>query len=1053
MRILAAAIDGYGCFSERNLELRPGLQILIGPNEQGKSTLRDFIGDMLYGQKRSATQRIYDENNELRCPWSKPDAYGGRLVYQLDDGRAIEIHRRFDKKNEAVQVFDRARGEDITAQFEILRNREPQFAQSHLGLSKDVFLNTATITYMTLENLGDAEALDQIRERILALADTGDERNTAEAALRRLETRLAAIGPPAARTKPLPAARARLLELNREYEQARALQQETAGIEKRRRIVLEEIRDLQERRAALESRRAALERCERAQNLREAEGLQARIDEATQQCFPLSSVRDFPLDQTHEVQNAATRVAAVRAQLEHMRAQRTLTQEQAAAEAQRLADGAGAAEDIPETYDQRLAEIATRIQRMRARLDSIEAARAAADDRRRAAEEELAAMPDFSRIVPEDPVTWLSQLASSFRAAVRAREDEWRKVELVRNQIEAMKNALGRPETLFSQCADFPAAAREYESQTQLRDEQTAQWRATIDRLHITAEHYGERIPGFAWLSVMTASLFIGLSIAAYVLGHPGIYVPMGFAFGAAAYFLGNMVYARSRSQDTLHQAERHEVELAQLRAEADERCALIDRLIVEGGCQTLRELEGKYDQYHKDAQEMESLVEAHAEQERRTDEAEQHAVEFLEHCRTTFLGMGQELQTDANIEEAAGRAMARYQVYRGAKQRAAENRAQITRHDTDARKIRDELDGALDEERTLALEVRRLMRENGYPEENKHDDALAALRSFRIRHAQVREKQGRIDVLREGAADMQRQIEVQDGELRTCMDLLSRRLAQGGCETVEQWQERAEQAKRYREIWARRVSLEEQLRGVLRGQNLDALRAAVEAEGPLPAEVPAQADAIREELKTLAEAIDARGKEEHALHLQLTERGAGVRALSEIEEDRADVESSLRALEFEREAAEYALAVIDEIARDKHSRIAPRLAAAASAFLREITGAAYEEMFISRDLHISVRIPQTQRLLAEPGKVLSKGTIDQVYLALRLAMVRQLSENGETLPLLLDDPFANYDDRRLAQALGLLSRLGAEHQILLFTCRDDVARAAQAVGAEILTI
>ena len=131
MKIRRISIDGYGRFAGRSLDFAPGLQIIIGPNERGKSTIRAFIGDMLYGQKKGAAQRSYDETNELRTPWETPDCYGGSLVYELRDGRQIEVTRNFDRKREALQVFDRTNAREITGDFELLRNREINFAQSH----------------------------------------------------------------------------------------------------------------------------------------------------------------------------------------------------------------------------------------------------------------------------------------------------------------------------------------------------------------------------------------------------------------------------------------------------------------------------------------------------------------------------------------------------------------------------------------------------------------------------------------------------------------------------------------------------------------------------------------------------------------------------------------------------------------------------------------------------------------------------------------------------------------------------------------------------------
>ncbi|MCC6155680.1 MAG: AAA family ATPase, partial [Candidatus Hydrogenedentes bacterium] len=207
MRFTTLWLDGYGRFSDHRIELKPGLQVILGPNEQGKSTIRNFISDMLYGQRRGA-QRNFDDANELRRPWSGGERYAGRLVYVLDDEREIEVQRDFDKKRGTISVFDRTHMRDITAEFERLKNKEPNFAEQHLGLSKAVYLSTATIGPMTLDDLGDDDALAQIREKIVSLADTSDESGTADAALRILNDRITEIGRAVSHSKkPLPLAK------------------------------------------------------------------------------------------------------------------------------------------------------------------------------------------------------------------------------------------------------------------------------------------------------------------------------------------------------------------------------------------------------------------------------------------------------------------------------------------------------------------------------------------------------------------------------------------------------------------------------------------------------------------------------------------------------------------------------------------------------------------------------------------------------------------------------------------------------------------------------
>ena len=65
--------------------------------------------------------------------------------------------------------------------------------------------------------------------------------------------------------------------------------------------------------------------------------------------------------------------------------------------------------------------------------------------------------------------------------------------------------------------------------------------------------------------------------------------------------------------------------------------------------------------------------------------------------------------------------------------------------------------------------------------------------------------------------------------------------------------------------------------------------------------------------------------------------------------------------------------------------------------------------------------------------EVLSRGTLEQIYLALRLSAGKALSRE-ECLPILLDEAFAMYDDDRLEQTLGVLSELSS--QIVIFTCQ-----------------
>ncbi|KMY67896.1 hypothetical protein AAU61_08575 [Desulfocarbo indianensis] len=117
-----------------------------------------------------------------------------------------------------------------------------------------------------------------------------------------------------------------------------------------------------------------------------------------------------------------------------------------------------------------------------------------------------------------------------------------------------------------------------------------------------------------------------------------------------------------------------------------------------------------------------------------------------------------------------------------------------------------------------------------------------------------------------------------------------------------------------------------------------------------------------------------------------------------------------------------------------------PSLLQKASAWLQKASAGAYE--WLGSDI-FEQKAGQDPSLNARPGpaarereaEALSRGTRDQLYLSLRLALAQEITSGGEPVPLLLDDPLVNFDDRRLAAALAMLAGLAGERQVLLFTC------------------
>ncbi|MBR5095039.1 MAG: AAA family ATPase [Oscillospiraceae bacterium] len=151
---------------------------------------------------------------------------------------------------------------------------------------------------------------------------------------------------------------------------------------------------------------------------------------------------------------------------------------------------------------------------------------------------------------------------------------------------------------------------------------------------------------------------------------------------------------------------------------------------------------------------------------------------------------------------------------------------------------------------------------------------------------------------------------------------------------------------------------------------------------------------------------------------------------------------SSLSCMEEERDQlqAEYdaitlALEVLRDADREIQTRFSPQLGHLAAEYMSAVTGGRYEDVLIGRDL--SARVRAKGEIVARDPGYLSAGTLDLMYLAVRLAVCELALPEGEPCPLILDDALVNLDEERTQQAIELLKQIARERQVILFTCRQ----------------
>ncbi len=128
--------------------------------------------------------------------------------------------------------------------------------------------------------------------------------------------------------------------------------------------------------------------------------------------------------------------------------------------------------------------------------------------------------------------------------------------------------------------------------------------------------------------------------------------------------------------------------------------------------------------------------------------------------------------------------------------------------------------------------------------------------------------------------------------------------------------------------------------------------------------------------------------------------------------------------------AIDLALETMTEVSTSIRASFGLLLNKTASDLIAGITGGIYSSMSVDENLNIFMNT----RTKLVPIEQVSSGTMDQIYLALRMAVARLMQGENEPLPLIFDDSFVQYDDERLRTALRWISD-SYDGQSIIFTC------------------
>lgn len=137
---------------------------------------------------------------------------------------------------------------------------------------------------------------------------------------------------------------------------------------------------------------------------------------------------------------------------------------------------------------------------------------------------------------------------------------------------------------------------------------------------------------------------------------------------------------------------------------------------------------------------------------------------------------------------------------------------------------------------------------------------------------------------------------------------------------------------------------------------------------------------------------------------------------------------------------------LLDAIRRTYEAEHQPETLREASGYLRDLTGGHYVRVWTPLDADVLMVDDAHGKTLSVD--LLSRGTREQLFLSLRLALVSAFGRRGATLPLVLDDVLVNFDSTRVTATARLLAKFAANgFQVLVFTCHEHIAQIFHDLG------
>lgn len=1031
MKIERARVDGFGRFNGQ--EFGPfdrGLTVLHGPNEAGKSTMLAFLRTMLFGWPLQKRAEFY--------PALERGTHGGRLFLAGEDGAAWTLTRTESPRGASLE---------LSGPGGRVPQPEAKLATLLGHASKAVF---ETVFAFSLDGLQDAKSLDE-KDVSSQIYSAGMGAAALPAALKRIEAERAGMFLPGGQMPEISKTLAKIAQAERELQGLGLNADRYAELMQ---LLAELRRDLD----ADTCRVAELEKARRRkERMRDAWPDYGVLQAATARIGSLQDYPGFPGDALPRLEKLEDASARARAEFERATEAHALAVQQA---------------QLPEP-DERLLTLGEQIERLPQErtnvvklLEELPRRIQQSDDAAREFSTSLRAVGhgwDATRLEQFDDSEQARGLVDGWQARLEAAAHEGTEalgeLQAGARELESARERAARVQLVLDELGeptmDADAIERRYVGLVTARTRLDEWLRARkaheqAQEIALSLSEETVTVPATArgqgkGLGTLLVLGGLGLGTAGMLLG--GNATLIGAASGVAATATGAWLWWREARRTGPAAVRSSAAVAAESRAEAarqaESECrARLEEVLAEVGAlepaaeqlaaveTRLRAADAAWSKWvqtrQQAAERQQEFVHLRAQQETRESAANlaaQQHTNVLEGWQAWLTARGLDPALSPASTKAvfalAGTARAKAQAVAAAEHRVAAMRADIEEYRARVVAIAGPLEMPVPiDDRELAGFADKLV--SGHRDSQEAARRLAAAR----------------DTEAQAAAAVARRL----GEAEAAESAVAAFVRLGGTHDREEFRRRAR-------VCAERCVEQEKQQAALERLQTQAGTAEA-AERLIHALTTTDLDTLEEELalaeQQLAELAERKAArllecgrlEQESRTLSSNERASVLRA------ERVELTQELRDQARRWAVATAALTVLRQAQAKFERERQPGVIRHAQAFFQEVTGGRYTEVQATLGKQqVSVREPDgTWKTPAQ----LSRGTQEQLYLALRFGLIRQFNDQETALPVVVDDILVNFDPGRAARTVRALGELSKTNQVLVFTCHPHVRELFQ---------